>query len=305
MVSKEMDNVISMLKKFQESAGEITIAKIREGMDQLGKMGKLPKDVNCKPVIAGGVPAEWITTPNSENQKVVLYLHGGGYVAGSISSYRDLVARISRVSKARILLLEYRLGPEFPFPSALEDSVAAYNWLVSTENIDPNKIIIAGDSAGGGLTIATLIKLRDEGISLPVAAVCLSPWIDLAGTGESLKTNKEIDPFITPEIFEFSARGYLGPMDPLNPLASPLYADLQGLPPLFIQVGTSEVLLDDSIRFAERAKTAGVDVKLKIWKDMIHIFAIFAVFAPESRQAIEQIGEFIQQFFDRESITTN
>ena len=297
MVSKEMENVISMLKGFQESAGEITIAKVREGMDQLGKMGKLPKDVNCKPVIAGSVPAEWITTPNSESQKVVLYLHGGGYVAGSIASYRDLVARISSVSKARILILEYRLAPEFPFPNALEDSVAAYKWLVSTENINPNNIIIAGDSAGGGLTLATAIKLRNEGFPLPIAIVCLSPWTDLAGTGESLKTNGEIDPFISLEMFEICARTYLETTDPCNHLASPLYADLQGLPPLLIQVGTSEVLLDDSIRFAERAKTAGVDVRLKIWKDMIHIFAIFAIFTPESRQAIEQIGEFMQQFF--------
>ena len=292
-----MENVISMLKGFQESAGEITIAKVREGMDQLGKMGKLPKDVKCKPVIAGSVPAEWITTPNSESQKVVLYLHGGGYVAGSIASYRDLVARISSVSKARILILEYRLAPEFPFPNALEDSVAAYKWLVSTENINPNNIIIAGDSAGGGLTLATAIKLRNEGFPLPIAIVCLSPWTDLAGTGESLKTNGEIDPFISLEMFEICARTYLETTDPCNHLASPLYADLQGLPPLLIQVGTSEVLLDDSIRFAERAKTAGVDVRLKIWKDMIHIFAIFAIFTPESRQAIEQIGEFMQQFF--------
>ena len=292
-----MENVISLLKGFQESAKDITVAKIREGMDQLGKMGKLPKDVKCKPTIAGSVPAEWITTPNSESQKVVLYLHGGGYVAGSIASYRDLVARISRVSKARILILEYRLAPEFPFPNALEDSVAAYKWLVSTENIDPNNIIIAGDSAGAGLALATVIKLRNEGFPLPIAIVCLSPWTDLAGNGESLKTNEEIDPFISLEMFEISARTYLGTTDPFNPLASPLYADLQGLPPLLIQVGTSEILLDDSIRFAERAKAAGVDVRLKIWKDMIHIFAIFAFFAPESRQGINQIGEFIQEFF--------
>lgn len=297
MVSKEMENVISMLKGFQESVKDINIPTIRAGMDQLAMLGKLPKDVKCKPVIAGSVPAEWITTPNTESQKVILYLHGGGYVAGSIASYRDLVARISRLTKARILILEYRLAPEYPFPNALEDAVAAYNWLISVEKIDPNNLIIAGDSAGGGLTLATLIKLHDEEVSLPIAAVCLSPWTDLAGTGESLKTKVEVDPFISPEMFEISARNYLGTTDPKNPLASPLYADLHGLPPLLIQVGTSEVLLDDSVRFAERAKAAGVDVRLEIWKDMIHIFAIFAVFAPESRHGIEQISEFIQKFF--------
>ena len=297
MVSKEMENVISMLKGFQKSVKDVNIPTIRAGMDQLAALGKLPKDVKCKPVIAGSVPAEWITTPNTESQKVVLYLHGGGYVAGSIASYRDLVARISRLSKARILILEYHLAPEYPFPNALEDAVAAYNWLISAEKIDPNNIIIAGDSAGGGLTLATLIKLHAEGVSLPVAAVCLSPWTDLAGTGESLKIKVEVDPFISPEMFEISARAYLGTTYPKNPLASPLYADLHGLPPLLIQVGTSEVLLDDSVRFAERAKAAGVDVRLEVWKDMIHIFAIFAVFAPESRHGIEQISEFIQKFF--------
>ena len=168
---------------------------------------------------------------------------------------------------------------------------------MSSRLIQPNNIIIAGDSAGGGLTLATVIKLRNEGFSLPIAIVCLSPWTDLAGNGESLKTNGEIDPFISLEMFEISARNYLGTTDPFNPLASPLYADLQGLPPLLIQVGTSEVLLDDSVRFAKRAKDSGVDVRLKIWKDMIHIFAIFAIFTPESRQGIEQIGEFIKQFF--------
>ena len=297
MVSKEMENIIKLLRKFQESITEVSVETMRAGMDQLATMVKLPKDVKCKPVIAGGVPAEWITTPDIVNQYVILYLHGGGYVAGSIAAYRDLVARISRVSKARILIIDYRLAPEYPFPAALEDAVVAYKWLISTEDIDPKKLIIAGDSAGGGLTLATLVKLRDEGISLPIAAVCLSPWTDLAGTGESIKTKVELDPFVTPENFEISVRAYLGATDSLNFLASPLYANLQGLPPLFIQVGTSELFLDDSVRFAERAKAAGVDVKLEIWSDMIHIFAFFAAFAPESRQGIEQIGEFIQKFF--------
>lgn len=292
-----MNNVISRLKGFQESAKELTIAKVRAGLEQLGRFGKLPKDVKCEPVIAGNVPAEWITTPNSDNQKVILYLHGGGYVSGSIAAYRDLVARISRVSNTRILILEYRLAPEFKFPNAIEDSVAAYKWLVSTKNVDPSNIIIAGDSAGGGLALTTVTKLRDEGFPLPIALICLSPWTDLTGTGDSMKSNADIDPFISLEMWTLCSKSYLGATDASNPLVSPLFADLQGLPPLLIQVGTSEVLLDDSIRLAERAETSGVDVRLKIWKDMIHIFAIFAVFAPESRQAIEQIGEFIQEFF--------
>jgi acetyl esterase/lipase len=270
---------------------------MRNGLEQLASLQKLPEDVKCEPVDAGGVPAEWITTPGVVGRWVILYLHGGGYVGGSISTHRDLAARISRVSKARVLIIDYRLAPEHPFPAALEDAVAAYRWLVSTNGISPDNLIIAGDSAGGGLTVASLVKLRDEGIALPAAAICLSPWTDLGCTGESMKTKAKSDPFITPRDGEFMANLYLKGADPCNPLASPLYADLQGLPPILILVGTSEILLDDSVRLANRAKATGVDVKLDIWKDMIHVFPAFAAVAPEGRQAIERIGEFIQKFF--------
>jgi monoterpene epsilon-lactone hydrolase len=297
MVSKEMETVIKMLREYQTSLTEPSVEGLRDGLNQLASMAQLPEDVKCEPVDAGGVPAEWITTPDVISQRVILYLHGGGYVGGSISTHRDLVARISRVSKARILIIEYRLAPEHPFPAALEDAVAAYRWLISNEGIKPDNLIVAGDSAGGGLTVACLVNLRDEGVALPAAAVCLSPWTDLAGTGESVKSKAEIDPFVTPELGEFMANSYLKDTDPLNPLASPLYANLQGLPPMFIQVGTSEILLDDSVRLAERAKAVGVDVKLDIWEDMIHVFAVFAGLAPEGRQAIDRIGEFIQKVF--------
>ena len=219
----------------------------------------------------------------------------GGYIGGSIETHKDLVARISRAAKVRVLIIDYRLAPEHPFPAALEDAVAAYQWLISNEKIDPKNLIIGGDSAGGGLTVSTLVKLREEELSLPAAAICLSPWTDLAVTGESIKTKAEVDPFITPEINEFCAKNYLKDTDPKNYLASPLYADLKELPPMYIQVGTSEVLLDDSVRLAENAKEAGVDVELDIWEDMIHVFAIFAALAPESQQAIEKISDFIQK----------
>ncbi|MFB0563609.1 MAG: alpha/beta hydrolase [Candidatus Lokiarchaeia archaeon] len=297
MVSKEMERLIKVLREYQASQTEPSVEGLRDGLNQLASMARLPEDVKCEPVDAGGVPAEWITTPDVVSQCVILYLHGGGYVGGSISTHRDIVVRISRVSKARILIIDYRLAPEHPFPAGLEDAVAAYRWLVSTEGIKPDNLIVAGDSAGGGLTIACLVKLRDEGVALPAAAVCLSPWTDLAGTGESVKSKAEIDPFITPEGGEFMANLYLKDMDPRNPLASPLYANLQGLPPMFIQVGTSEILLDDSVRLADRAKAVGIDVKLDIWEDMIHVFAAFAGLIPEGRQAIERIGEFIQKVF--------
>ena len=297
MVSKGMERVINLLKQFQDATAEPSVKATRDGLNQLAAMGKLADDVNCIPIDVGGVPAEWITTPDVISNHVILYLHGGGYIAGSIATHRDLVGRISRAAKARILIIDYRLAPEHPFPAALDDAVKAYQWLVSNEKIDPKNIIIGGDSAGGGLAISILVKLREKGIGLPIAAFCLSPWTDLAGTGETIKTKAELDPFVTPKDGEFMAKLYLKETDPKNYLASPLYADLEGLPPLYIQVGTSEILLDDSLRLAEKAKKAGVDVELDVWEDMIHVFAAFASWAPEGQQAIEKIGKFIQKHF--------
>lgn len=295
MVSKGMQRVIKILKQVQEITREPTVEIIRNALEQLGKMAKLPKDVNCEPVDAGGVPAEWITTPNVNHDHVMLYLHGGGFIAGSIATHRDLIYRISRAAKIRMLAIDYRLAPEHPFPAGISDSVAAYQWLITNEKIDPNNLIIGGDSAGGCLTLSTLVTLKEKGVSFPAAAVCLSPATDLAGTGESMTTKVDVDPFLSPEYAKLMTESYLGETDPKDYLASPLYADLKGLPPLFIQVGTSEMLLDDCTRFAERAKKAGVDVTLDVWEDMIHVFAGVGASTPEGREAIEKIGNFIQK----------
>lgn len=296
MVSKEMQNVINLLRKQIEST-ELSVKAIRDGLDLLSTLSKLPKDVKCEPVDAGGVPAEWITTPNSINKNVILYFHGGGFVAGSIKTHRDLVARISRVSKARILIIDYKLAPEHPFPAGLDDCVTAYKWLINDEKILPENIIVGGDSAGGGLTVSLFAKLKEQRVTLPAAGVCLSPGVDVTMSGESYKTKVEVDPFLSPESCEFMLKQYLGNADPRSPFLSILTTDLEGFPPLLIQVGSSEILLSDSILLAERAKSAGVDVKLEIWDDMIHVFQAFATFAPESREAIEKIGEFTQNFF--------
>ncbi|MFW9948071.1 MAG: alpha/beta hydrolase [Candidatus Odinarchaeota archaeon] len=295
MVSKGMENVIKLLKQFHDSTDELSVKIIREGFNFFATISKLPKDVIAEPVNAGGVPAEWITTPDVIPDHVLLYFHGGGYIAGSIDTHRDLVARISRAAKVRVLIIDYRLAPEHPFPAALEDAVSTYQWLISIEKINPKNLIIGGDSAGGGLTVSTLVKLREKGITLPTAGVYISPWIDLAGTGESMKTKAELDPFITPELNDFCAKTYLKDVDPKNYLASPLYADLKGVPPMYIQVGNSECILDDSKRLAKNAKEAGIDVELDIWEDMIHIFPIFAPLAPEGQQAIQKVGNFIQK----------
>jgi monoterpene epsilon-lactone hydrolase len=295
LVSKELEKVISLLKQFQ-SPGKPSVAHSRESVEQMANMISVPKDVECERATTCRVPAEWVIAPNASHNHVILYLHGGGYISGSIKTHRELASRISRAAKSRVLIIDYRLAPEAPFPAALEDAEKAYQWLTSEKGIKPSDLAIVGDSAGGGLTVATLVKLRDEGIALPTSAVCLSPWTDLANTGMSFKRNVKIDPFLIPEELVFMADKYLNGEDAHNPLASPLYADLHGLPPILIQVGTSEVLLDDSVRLADRAKAHGVEVKLDIWKDMIHVFQAFAAFVPESRQAIDQIGMFIRKF---------
>jgi monoterpene epsilon-lactone hydrolase len=249
-------------------------------------------DIKSERVNAGGVDAEWVSAPGAASDRVVLYLHGGGYVIGSVKSHRDLMSRISRGAKARVLGLNYRLAPENPFPAAVEDSVASYRWLLA-QGIKPSRIAIAGDSAGGGLTVATLVAIRDARLQVPGAGVCLSPWIDMEAIGESIKTRAQADPVVSREVLLGMAETYLHGKDPRTPLAAPLYADLKGLPPLLIQVGDAETLLDDSKRLADRAGAAGVQVKLEVWPEMIHVWQLFAGYLPEGQQAVDGINKFI------------
>jgi acetyl esterase/lipase len=245
-------------------------------------------------VNAGGVTAEWVTAEGSADGRVVLYLHGGGYVIGSVQTHRILMAGLSQASGARVLGLDYRLAPEHPFPAAVEDAISAYRWLLA-EGYDPAGISVAGDSAGGGLTVAALVQIRYLGLPMPGAAVCISPWVDMEGIGESMETRSEADPMVKKDGLEFMARTYLGGSDSRAPLAAPLYADLRGLPPTLIQVGDAEVLLDDSTRLAGIAREAGVDVKMDVWDDMIHVWHLFAPILPEGRQALAQAGDFIKK----------
>jgi acetyl esterase/lipase len=251
-------------------------------------------DVRYEKVDAAGVPAEWVVAPGAQSERVLLYLHGGGYVIGSINTHRDLAGRLSQAAAARVLLIDYRLAPEHPHPAAVEDATTAYRWLLRHGAI-PAHTIIAGDSAGGGLTVATLVALRDAGEALPAAGVCISPWVDLEGIGESMTTKASVDPIVQRQGLVWFANLYLGGANPRTPLAAPLYADLHGLPPLFIHVGTAETLLDDATRLAERAKTAGVDVTLEACEEMIHVWHLFAAMLPEGQQAIERVGAYIRQ----------
>ncbi len=242
---------------------------------------------------AGGVPAEWVIPPNAAEGAVLLYLHGGGYIIGSPATHRDLVSRIAQAGGLRALVPDYRLAPEHPFPAAVEDATAAYRWLLQS-GFPAEQIAIAGDSAGGGLTVATLVSLRDAGVPLPAAAVLLSPWTDLALTGVSVLARSAVDPMLDRAGLEQGSRLYRGGEDAYHPLVSPLYAALNGLPPLLIQVGGREVLLHDSTRLAERARAAGVEVTLQLEPDMWHVWQALARYMPEGQAAIDEIGRFIR-----------
>ncbi len=289
MASPQLQQAIAAMKALSQAQAS-TPQEMRALFEQMAAPAEA--DIKSEPVTAGGVPAEWIFAPGANPERAVLYLHGGGYVVGSIKTHRDLMGRISRAAKARVLGLDYRLAPEHPFPAAVEDSVAAYKWMLE-RGLNASRIAVAGDSAGGGLVVATLVAIRDDKLPLPAAGVCLSPWVDLEGIGESMKTRQHADPVVRRDMLTQMAAAYLGGKNARTPLAAPLYADLTGLPPLLIQVGDAETLLDDSNRLAQRARAAGVEVKLEVWPEMIHVFRLFAGFLPEGQQAVDGVGQFI------------
>lgn len=293
MASRELTALIHMLTA-RPLPDNPSVATRRQGFDLMAEKFPLPADVTCTPVDVAGIPAAWVSAPGADPGRVLLYFHGGGYVIGSITTHRELAGRLSRAAAARVLLLDYRLAPEHPYPAAVEDAVAAYRWLIGQGAV-PQRTVIAGDSAGGGLTVAALVALRDAGDPLPAAGVCLSPWVDMEGIGASMTTKAAVDPIVQHPGLAWFAEQYLGGAHPRTPLAAPLYADLQGLPPLLIQVGSAETLLDDATRLAERARAAGVEVALEVWEEMIHVWHFFAAMLPEGRQAIEGLGNYIRQ----------
>lgn len=293
MASPQSESIRQMLREQKEAAkkGSPSIEEQRKQLDYLGSFSPVESDVAVEKTRIAGVRGEWISTPNARRDRALFYLHGGAYCLGSCDSHRGLASRLARACESRALVIEYRLAPEHPFPAALEDSTAVYRELVKA-GIRPENMVIAGDSAGGGLTLATLLTLRDEGDPLPAAAVLLSPWTDLEGSGESMKTKADVDPWLDPEKSHQVAKLYIGDLDPRHPLVSPIYADLRGLPPMLVHVGSDECLLDDSVRLVDRAKGAGVETTFKIWDEMWHVFHGFPI--PEARQAIEEIGAFVR-----------
>jgi acetyl esterase/lipase len=244
------------------------------------------------PVNANGVTGLRVATPQSEPGRLVFYLHGGAYCFGSPAHYRDFLWRVAAAARAEVVCIDYRLAPEHRFPAAIDDSVQAYRGLIRN-GTDPRRMAIMGDSAGGGLAFATLLRLRDEGVPLPAAAVGLSPWTDLAATGASIVSNEGNDPMLDAAQSRFFAKTYLGGADARHPYASPLYGDPTGLPPALIQVGSDEILLDDSVRLAHKLRAAGCPVELQVWPRMPHVWQLYARILPEARKALAEAGEFV------------
>jgi acetyl esterase/lipase len=254
-----------------------------------------PRGITVAPALVGGVIGEWVQSGTAGAQ--MLYLHGGGYFACSPKTHRAITGAYAR-HDIKVFAADYRLAPEHPFPAALDDALAAYRGMIEL-GISPAELIVAGDSAGGGLALATLLAAKNAGLPMPACALLFSPWTDLAGTGESLVTNRQRDPMLVSERLREGGDIYLNGADPENPLASPLYGDLAGLPPLLIQVGEGEILRDDSTRLAERATKAGVQVDLKIWPGMPHVWQISQNFLPEARDALNQAVDFARSHLQR------
>lgn len=262
----------------------------------------IPENVKVEQTDAGGVPAEWQIAPSATKDRVLLYLHGGGFIMGSPNSHRALTVTLGQLTKMRVLSLNYRLAPEHTYPAQLKDCTAAYRWLLS-KGINPKKIVIAGDSAGGCLTLTTLVKLRDDKIPLPVGAVCLSPATDMwLSRNDSLARqfweNAATDPILADAGLFWWIPSYLGGADPSDPLVSPIYADLKGLPPLLVQASNSEMLFSGCKGVVDRAKAAGVNATLQTWDNMVHVFQGFGLHElPEAKEAVNKIAEFTQRLF--------
>ncbi|PKN87835.1 MAG: alpha/beta hydrolase [Chloroflexi bacterium HGW-Chloroflexi-8] len=277
---------ILQLRAFSWANG--SIAEQRSRQEKTARFFKIQSDVIITDQNIDGIRAELIDR-ESTKKGIILYLHGGAYAVGSVNVHREFLARLGKACQIKVLAIDYRLAPENQFPAALEDSLAAYSWLIS-KGYDPSNIVIAGDSAGGGLAIATLISLRDRNKPLPACAVCISPWVNLSYTCK--KSNNNNDPILNPEILSTYSSYYAGQSDSSNPLISPIFANLQGLPPMLIQVGTNEILLDQVQQFVEKARQAEIEILIDFWQGLFHVFQIIPII-PETKLSLEKIANFI------------
>ncbi len=293
MSQAELQTIIDAYRA-REAPNTPTVEYYREMIETVAAAREVPDDLISEPVEVAGRPAEWVSAPDAAPDKAILYLHGGGYLIGSPNTHRLLAYCVAKASGMRTLLIDYRLAPEHPFPAAPHDSVAAYQWLLD-QGFAPDKLAICGDSAGGGLTVATLIVLKNDDIPLPACAICLSPWVDMEMTGESLDLRAELDPVLDRKLLAWMAKTYLDGASVHEAQASPIHGNLSGLPEILIQVGTAEVLYDDAVMLHSAVRIAGTPCRLEVWQDMIHVWHTFSQSLSEARDALNQIGRFLRE----------
>jgi monoterpene epsilon-lactone hydrolase len=292
-----MDALLTLLRLRQDGRTVAEAPRLEQERAMFAPAGPIhpvPGDVRVSDVLAGGVPSHWLDAPGVDSGKVLVFLHGGGLQFGSLASDGELAARLGRAAGTRVLFVDYRLAPEHPFPAAINDLRAVWAWLVRDAGFDPSSLAVAGDSAGGGLCASLLVAIRKEPDRMPAAAVLMSPTVDLTNSGASMTERVAEDPISTPALLARLAADYLDGADPRTPLASPLFGDLRGLPPLLVQVGTSDLLLSDSQRLAIAATNAGVDVRLEVGEGLPHVYQLM-LGTPEAAEATERIGTFLRE----------
>lgn len=296
MASPQAEAMYRVYRQLREQSHAVTITleEQRQLVDEeISKLATEPPGISEVNVDVEGLRAVWLIPDGAASDRAMLWFHGGGYMTGSIRSHRKMVGHVAAATACRVLLVEYRLAPEHPYPAAIHDALVAVRWLVA-QGFEPSGLALGGDSAGGGLAVATLLKLRSQGASLPAACILFSPWVDMAATGESIRTRASVDAMIDVEALKMGSGVYLGDHHPTDPLASPVYATLEALPPFYVQVGDFEVLLDDSVRLAANASRDGVDVRLDIFPEMQHVFQTAVGTVPEADDAVARVGVWLR-----------
>jgi epsilon-lactone hydrolase len=291
--SVELEALATVLHHYSKSTAFLPVHVHRRAIDSFGVRSPLEGATHREPDNANGVPVQWFRRAESAPDRVLVYLHGGGYGIGSVRSHTDIMCRLCAETGGLVLGVDYRLAPEYRFPAQLEDALTVYRWLLKDRKFAPERVILAGESAGGALTISTMVAARDQKLPLPAAAVCLSPWVDLSISGGSMITNEPFD-YLNRRALRAYARRFARAADHRHPLAAPLHADLNGLPPLLVHAGGAEVLFDQAAHLARRARDVGVRVQFDVWPDMFHAFHLFAAFVKEGREAISHVGDFVR-----------
>ena len=296
MISPEARSLNESFRKDLRESGLFTqpTEAVRTAWDEFGAtIPEYSSDVRIESVNTGSASCEWVTLPGSDRGRVILHFHGGGYVIGHPSGYRNYNARVAEAAGARVLAVDYRLAPEHPHPAAIEDTLGAYRWVLD-QGIAPENVGFHGESAGGGLVMGTMLAAKQQGLPLPGAAIAVSPWIDLTLSGDSHDYNRDAEVMMGPSLLAPWAEAYLDGADPKTPTASPLFGDLEGLPPTYLLVGSTEILLDDARAMFMKLSRSGVDTTIDVAHELPHVWPVFAYQLPEGRSAIQKMGAFFR-----------